>query len=88
VDLAGSGTLVELAGRHYILTADHVWNGTKGWDEIGLMIAAEGAPLRIPRDRILSNRLRGRRYSRWGPELALLEIRTDLVGLFAHANPF
>jgi len=48
VDLAGSGTLVELAGKHYILTADHVWNRTDGWAEIGLALeAAGGAPLAI-----------------------------------------
>ncbi len=31
VDLAGSGTLVELAGKYYILTADHVWNKAECW---------------------------------------------------------
>lgn len=79
VGLGGSGTLVELAGRHYILTADHVWNATEGWDAIGLALAAEGAPLAIPRDRVAANRLGGSPYSRWGPDLALLEIPPHFV---------
>jgi len=40
VDLAGSGTLVELAGKYYILTADHVWNKAECWAQIGLVLEA------------------------------------------------
>ncbi len=80
VDLAGSGTLVELAGKHYILTADHVWNRTDGWAEIGLALeAAGGAPLAIPIDRISPKRLVDSAYSEWGPDLALLELPPHLV---------
>jgi hypothetical protein len=52
VDLAGSGTLVELAGRHYVLTADHAWNKASSWDQLGLLLETAGsAPLAIPTNR-------------------------------------
>jgi len=88
VDLAGSGTLVELAGRHYILTADHVWNATEDWDEIGLVVAAEGAPLAIPRNNILPKRLHVSPYSQWGPDLALLEKPPHLVSTIRTRKSF
>ena len=34
VGLGGSGTLVELAGRYHILTADHVWNNASRWPRL------------------------------------------------------
>lgn len=79
VSLAGSGTLVELAGRHYVLTADHVWNGTEGWAVLAIALAAEGVPLSIPRDRVMPRRLGGPPYTEWGPDLALLEIPPHFV---------
>jgi hypothetical protein len=89
VDLAGSGTLVELASRHYILTADHVWNRAEvqDWEEIGLMLA-DGAPLGIERKHIVVKRLRAGSYSRWGPDLALLEIPSNLVGTIMARKSF
>jgi len=89
VAFAGSGTLVELAGRHYILTADHVWNevDAKGWEEIGLMLA-DGAPLGIESKHIAAKRLRGESYTRWGPDLALLEIPPNLVGAIIARKSF
>jgi hypothetical protein len=88
VDLAGSGTLVELVGRHYILTADHVWHKTDGWSDIGLVVVPEGPPLAIPRDRIVPKRLRASSYSRWGPDLALLEIPPHLVSAISARKSF
>lgn len=79
VSLAGSGTFVELAGRHYILTADHVWTGTEGWTELAIALAAEGQPLSIPRNRLMPRRLGGPPYTEWGPDLALLEIPPHFV---------
>lgn len=88
VALAGSGTFVELSGRHYILTADHVWNGTEGWEELAIALAAEGTPLSIPRDRVIANRLGGPPYSDWGPDLALLEIPPHLVATIKTRKSF
>jgi len=62
VSPVGSRTLVELARRHYILTADHVWRETEGWEQIGLSLA-EGTPLAIPRDRIAPKRLGASTYA-------------------------
>lgn len=89
VDLAGSGTLVELASRHYILTADHVWNKAQvqGWEEVGLMLA-DGAPLGIERKLIAAKRLTAGSHSRWGPDLALLEIPPNLVGAIRARKSF
>jgi len=89
VDLAGSGTLVELASRHYILTADHVWNRAEveDWEELGLMLT-DGAPLGIERRLIAAKRLSGSSYSRWGPDLALLEIPPNLVGTITARKSF
>jgi hypothetical protein len=52
VKLVGSGTLVEVGGRYYILTADHVWSHSAKWQQIGLGLAAEGTPLPLERDHI------------------------------------
>lgn len=81
VKLVGSGTLVEVGGRYYILTADHVWSHSAKWQQIGLGLAAEGTPLPLERDHIAltARRLGGPRYTRWGPDLALLEIPLHLV---------
>ncbi len=89
VDLAGSGTLVELAGRHYIRTADHVWNKTVGWAQIGLVLeAAGGAPLAIPTDRISPKRLVVSEYSEWGPDLALLELPPHMIATIGARKSF
>jgi len=79
VALGGSATFVELAGRHYILTADHVWNGTEGWAELAIALASDGMPLSVPRDYLIPKRLGRPPYSEWGPDLALLEIPANLV---------
>ena len=81
VGAAGSGTLVELAGKHYILTAKHVWSEVKRWEEIGLVLTGEGVPLAIPRDRIVAKLVgAGSAAGEWGPDLALLELPPHLVG--------
>ena len=69
---------MELAGRHYVLTADHVWNQTKDrqkdWKELVIAVVSDSKPLSIPVDRIVERRLGGPPYTEWGPDLALLEI--------------
>jgi len=81
VGAGGSGTLVELAGKHYILTAEHVWSEIKRWEQIALVLTGEGVPLAIPRDRIVPKLLgAGSAPGEWGPDLALLEVPPHLVG--------
>jgi hypothetical protein len=90
VSPVGSGTLVELARRHYILTADHVWKETEGWEQIALVLAAEGgAPLAIPRDHIAPSPLGASTYpAEWGPDLALLEVPPNLVAAIRARKSF
>jgi len=59
MNLAGSGRLVEIASRYYILTADHVWNRVEvqGWEELALVLT-DGAPLGIERELTAAKRLR------------------------------
>jgi hypothetical protein len=81
VALGGSGTFVELDGKYYILTADHVWNNASKWPQLGLVLEAEGGgPLGIPIDRMAPpRRLAGHKYTEWGPDLALVELPAHLV---------
>jgi hypothetical protein len=89
VDFAGSGTLVELNSRHYILTADHVWNKTQNWPEIGLVLEAKGGtPLTIPRAGVSVKRLGEGEYSEWGPDLALIELPRQIVGAIQSRKSF
>jgi hypothetical protein len=90
VDLAGSGTFVELAGRHYILTADHVWNKvtTERWEELAVALAAEGRPLPMPRGDVTAHRLGKPPYTEWGPDLALLEVPPELVATIKAKKSF
>jgi hypothetical protein len=87
--LAGSGTLVEISSTHYILTADHVWNEARRWPELALLLAPEGGtPLAIPTDGIAVKRLRGLQYTAWGPDLALLELPSQVVGTIQGRKSF
>lgn len=90
VDLAGSGTFVELGGHYYVLTADHVWNKveTEGWEELAIALAAEGRPLSIPRKHVIAHRLGTPPYTEWGPDLALLEVPPHLVGTIKTRKSF
>src|SRR2546427_11451879 len=81
--LAGTGTLVTIAGLYYILTAAHVW------DRILNLARAVGITLRenvdhcypIQRKLIVPFALpRPVESDEWGPDLAFLRIPREFVG--------
>lgn len=70
----GSGTLVELEGSHYILTAAHVWNEARQAKDVGLALTASPSQFLVPRNLIQSRQLWVRKHPEWGPDLALLQL--------------
>jgi len=87
--LIGSGTLVEISGRHHILTAAHVWDATRHADRIGLVLTTRHpSRFAMPRDTVTPRVLSGRgSLECWGPDLALLEIAPVCVGVIrAHRS--
>jgi hypothetical protein len=82
--LAGSGTLVRVAGMYYVLTAAHVWEwlvkeGAKG---LGLTLRPEDDHKFVLRMEIVAAygpKLVGK-WTEWGPDLAFLRIPSELVG--------
>ena len=83
----GSGTLVELEGAHYILTAAHVWHETRGVDQIGLALTDHQSSFRMPRESILVKELWSGKLSEWGPDIALLRIPSpDVPTISAHKS--
>jgi hypothetical protein len=74
----GSCTFVEFEGRHYLLTAAHVWEGLKPFGHIGITVRRTASPP----VRICTQDLRpivvGKRendvWNEWGPDLAFLEL--------------
>jgi hypothetical protein len=77
--LIGSGTLVEIEGTHYILTAAHVWHETRGAEKIGLVLTENQSSFMIPRDSICAEELWNGQISEWGPDIALLRLATAFV---------
>ena len=77
--LIGSGTLVEIKGTHYILTAAHVWHETKGAEQIGLVLTDHQSSFMVPRDSICAKELWNGKTSEWGPDIALLKLATPVI---------
>ena len=74
-ELIGSGTLMDIAGKGYILTAAHVWNAAAGADSLQLLMKAGRARVEIPRADIYAKTIWDRDGpEEWGPDLAFLEI--------------
>lgn len=73
--LIGSGTLVQINGVRYILTAAHVWHRANDFEIILLGLASRAVSLcPIPRTHIVAKELWSEDDARWGPDLALLAI--------------
>jgi hypothetical protein len=74
--LIGSGTLIKIDGKGYILTAAHVWHEAERADSIHLLIKKGGrAKVEIPLANISARTIWDREGpEEWGPDLALLEI--------------
>jgi hypothetical protein len=77
------GTLVSFDNEHYILTAAHVWSVLRKSDMIRIPLK-EGAATRfeISPKEIVPCLLWGGWENQWGPDLAMLRIRSERAGTF------
>lgn len=83
----GSGTLVRVDGICYILTASHVWQKTKQFENVHLVITDKRSEFSIPRDHIVAKELCNDQSPNLGPDLALLEIpQVDSPKIEAHKS--
>lgn len=86
--LIGSGTLVEIEGTHYVLTAAHVWHETRDAEQIGLVLTAHLSRFVMRRDAISARELWNRENPEWGPDLALLELGRPFVSTISAYKSF
>ena len=77
--LIGSGTLVEIEGSSYILTAAHVWHATRRVELIGLVLTDQQSSFMMPRESICAKELWSGKLSEWGPHIALLRLPSPVV---------
>ena len=74
----GSGTFVEIEGRHYILTATHVWYKAREAKNIGMVLTDHQSSFMVLRDG---------KIEEWGPDIALLKLApSDVVTIKAHKS--
>lgn len=87
--LIGSGTLIDIAGKGYILTAGHVWAATAGADSLHLLMMSGRSRVEIPCIDISASTIWDRAASsEWGPDLALLEIPAPQLGSIRACKSF
>ena len=90
-EMAGTGTLVELSGKHFILTARHVWERRlKSADQIGVTRKPEVShrfPI-SPRKVVPLGPPRPEVWDEWGPDIVLLHIMPEYVGDLAAVKSF
>jgi len=83
LDLAGTGTLMTIAGAHYILTARHVWDDKLAHaDYVGLTLKPNiDHKYAIRRTDFTTVGLpKPSAWNEWGPDLMLLKIPEEKVG--------
>ena len=86
--LIGSGTLVEIEGTNYILTAAHVWYETRGAEQIGLVLTDHQSSFMMPRDSICAKELWNGEVSEWGPDIALLKLAPPVISTITAYKSF
>lgn len=86
--LIGSGTLVEIEGSSYILTAAHVWHATQGVEQIGLVLTEQQTSFMMPRDSICAKELWKGEVSEWGPDIVLLKLAPAAISTIAASKSF
>ncbi len=89
--LAGTGTLVVQDGRHFILTALHVWEEVlKTADQVGITMKEDTVHCTvIDRRAILPfGPPKPQDWSEWGPDLVLLSVPTEDVGRISAYRSF
>jgi hypothetical protein len=79
----GSGTLVEIEGSSYILTAAHVWHATREVEQIGLVLTDHQSSFMMSRDSICVKELWKGEVSEWGPDIALLKLSPLVIPTIA-----
>ncbi len=84
----GSGTLVEIEGTHYVLTAAHVWHETRKAAEVGLVLTDQQSLFMVPRDSICAKELWNSKISEWGPDIAFLRLAPKDVPTIAARKSF
>ncbi len=84
----GSGTLVQVSGTHYILTAAHVWHKARDAEQIGLVITDRPSSFTMHRDAICVKELWKGKESEWGPDLALLKLGLSDVSTIGARKSF
>jgi hypothetical protein len=83
----GSGTFVEIEGTHSILTAAHVWHEARRAENIGLVLTDYQSSFMVLRDSISSQELWGGEISKWGPDIALLNLTpSDVATIKAYKS--
>jgi len=84
LELAGTGTLLTFGGAYFILTASHVWERKlKPADHVGITLKPNVKHMfGIPRgDFIVFGLPKPKKFKEWGPDLMLLRIPAEYVGL-------
>jgi hypothetical protein len=88
---AGTGTLVLAEGRHFILTALHVWEEVlKSADRIGITMK-ENVVHRTVIERgavVPDGPPKPKAWSEWGPDIVLLSVPTEDVGRISAYRSF
>jgi hypothetical protein len=74
----GSGTLVGLDGKDFILTAEHVWSAVCSGERIGLDYKSERLMDAIPKSYFDAFVPHDRETDEWGPDLALIPLPLTL----------
>lgn len=82
----GSGTLVTADGRHFILTAAHVWEAGRHWNNLYTILTRYPSISKIPRNVIAPREVY--RTGEWGPDLAILEIVYPYVSMIEAYKSF
>lgn len=89
--LAGTGTLVVLDGKHFILTALHVWEEVlKTADQIGITLKENiDHCTAIDRHAVVPfGPPKPKEWSQWGPDIVLLSLPAEYVGRISAYRSF
>lgn len=88
----GSGTLVELGNSRYILTAAHVWDSIKKYDQVEFAARPDQfnriAPLETRNIKAHSLPRQTKEYGQYGPDLCLLKLPASQAGYLAAFKNF
>lgn len=85
----GSGTLIQIGDTRGILTAAHVWNKAKKFENIHFVITrGKSSAFAVPRDHIFVKKIWNAATPEWGPDLAFLEIAPNHISTIGARKSF